>query len=203
MSFDAWLAFCLTETVLCFSPGPAVLLVASLALGGGMRSGLGAALGIVSANTIYFALSATGVAVALVASREVFLVLKGLGAAYLVWLGLRLLFGARGEAPVVRPVALARSFLRGFVVQGANPKVLVFFLALLPQFLDPAASLAPQVLVLGISSVVIELLALAFYAGVAARAGRLAGPAVADALRRIGGGFLVAAGARLAAARAD
>ena len=97
MSLEAWLAFCLTETVLCFTPGPAVLLVVSIALGGGLRPGLGASLGILAANTLYFAISATGVAAALVASRELFLLLKWVGAAYLVWLGLRLLVGRPGR----------------------------------------------------------------------------------------------------------
>jgi homoserine/homoserine lactone efflux protein len=203
MSLEAWGAFCVTEAVLCFTPGPAVLLVVSVALGRGLGASLGAALGILTANTLYFALSATGVAAALVASRELFLVLKWGGAAYLVWLGLRMLLSRRSAEVRARPVVLARTFFRGFVVQGANPKALVFFMALLPQFIDPTASVATQVVVLGASSVVIELLALAVYALGAGRARAVAGARVAGLLERVGGGLLVAAGARLAVVRSE
>lgn len=203
MSIEAWVAFCVTETVLCFTPGPAVLLVVSVALGRGLRPGLGASLGILTANALYFAVSATGVAAALVASRELFLVLKWSGAAYLIWLGLRMAFSGRRRQADAQPVVLARSFVRGFVVQGANPKVLVFFMALLPQFIDPAGSVPTQVFVLGASSVVIEFVALSVYALGAVRARHVSGARVASTLERVGGGLLVAAGARLAVVRSE
>jgi len=203
MSFEAWLAFCVTETVLCFTPGPAVLLVVSVAIGRGFRASVGASLGILAANALYFALSATGIAAALVASRELFLVLKWVGAGYLIWLGLRMVL-SRGPREVdTQPVILGRSFFRGFIVQGANPKALVFFIALLPQFIDPTAPVPGQLLVLGVSSVVIEFVALAVYAQGAVRAGRVVGARVAGTLERVGGGLLVAAGARLAAVRSE
>jgi homoserine/homoserine lactone efflux protein len=88
----------------------------------------------------------------------------------------------------------------GFVVQGANPKALVFFMALLPQFIDPRAGVVHQVVVLGVSSVVIELAALSAYGYATVRARRFAGGRVRRGLQRIGGGLLVAVGGRLAAA---
>jgi homoserine/homoserine lactone efflux protein len=202
MPLETWLAFCLTETVLCFSPGPAVLLVVSVALSRGLRPGVAASLGILGANTLYFALSAAGVGAALIASRELFLAIKWAGAAYLIWLGLRMLLSrarpGRGEPA---PAAAPRSFFRGFVVQGANPKALVFFTALLPQFIDPAAPIAKQVLILGVSSVLIEFGALTVYVLTAVRGRRLAGAYLAGPIERVGGAFLVAAGVRLAAVR--
>ena len=111
MSLEAWIAFCVTEAVLCFTPGPAVLLVVSAALGRGLRASLGASLGILTANTLYFALSATGVAAAVVASRELFLVLKWSGAAYLVWLGLRMAFSRAPREANAQPVPVSRSFV--------------------------------------------------------------------------------------------
>ena len=96
-----------------------------------------------------------------------------------------------------------RAFLRGVVVQGANPKALVFFTALLPQFVDPAAAVAPQILILGVSSVVIEITALAVFAFGAARLRAVAGSAFAAPLERVGGAFLVGAGARLAWVRSE
>jgi homoserine/homoserine lactone efflux protein len=203
MSVEVWAAFCVTETVLCFTPGPAVLLVVSIALGRGFRPSVGAAFGIVAANSLYFALSATGVAAALIASRELFLVLKWVGAAYLVWLGVRMVLSRDSRERDASPIPVARTFVRGFVVQGANPKALVFFVALLPQFVDPTGAVPTQLLVLGVSSVLIELCALAFYGLGAVRARRVAGPRIAGVLQRVGGGLLVAAGARLAAVRSE
>jgi threonine/homoserine/homoserine lactone efflux protein len=201
VSIESWIAFCITEAILCFTPGPAVLLVASVALGRGMRSGLGAIYGIIAANTLYFALSAAGIGALLLASRELFLVLKWVGASYLVWLGVRMIVvggGGRSDAP---HDTSGRAFLRGFVVQGANPKAIVFFVAFLPQFLDPAQPLGPQLVILAASSVVIEFAALVSYAHAAASAGRHVGPRVVRALERIGGGLLIGAGVRLAAIR--
>src|SRR5512147_546680 len=97
MSLHAWLLFCATETVLCFTPGPAVLLVVSLALTRGPRAGLGASLGILAANFFYFALSATGIGAVLLASWNLFFLIKWIGAVYLIWLGLRMFF-APGSA---------------------------------------------------------------------------------------------------------
>jgi threonine/homoserine/homoserine lactone efflux protein len=201
VTLEAWLAFCALETVLCFTPGPAVLLVVSMALSQGFRTGLAASAGILTANTLYFALSAAGVAAALVASHELFLAIKWLGSIYLIWVGAVMLFGREGHA--VAPTAGPRSFVRGFVVQGANPKALVFFVALLPQFVDPTAPVAAQVVILGVSSVVIEFAALGLYAFGAVHARRLVGAGFAGPLERVGGAFLIAAGARLAWVRSE
>jgi threonine/homoserine/homoserine lactone efflux protein len=201
MSLAVWLAFCATETVLCFTPGPAVLFVVSVAMARGARAGLAGALGVLAGNAFYFALSATGIAAVILASSRLFTVLKWAGAAYLVWVGMRMLV-SRGDPPAaVAPQPVSRSFARGFVVQAANPKALVFFVALLPQFIDPHAPVGLQVLILGTSSIAIELCVLSLYAALAARARSLAGDR--GWLDRIGGGFLVAAGARLALVRSE
>jgi homoserine/homoserine lactone efflux protein len=201
VSFSIWLAFCVTETVLCLIPGPAVLLVVSTALGRGLRSGLGAALGILAANTLYFSLSATGVVAAHAASRDLFAAIRWLGAGYLIWIGLRMLRSRPSRQATAQPVAPTRSFVRGFVVQSANPKALVFFVALLPQFINPAVPVPKQVLMLGASSLLIELLVLTGYAHGAIRARELVGLRFAGAMRRAGGVLLVAVGIRLAFSR--
>ena len=203
MSLESWIAFCITETVLCFTPGPAVLLVVSFALRRGVRPSLGAASGIIAANTVYFALSAAGVAAVLLASRELFVAVKWTGASYLVWLGLRLILSSSDTTPHVSSDLMRRAFLRGFLVQGANPKAIAFFVALLPQFLDTGRPLAPQLVMLAASSVVIEFIALFSYAKAASGAGRMAGPRVVRWLERAGGALLIGAGARLAAVRPE
>lgn len=203
MTFHVWLLFCMTETALCLIPGPAVLFVVSVAIGRGIRAGLVAALGILAGNIWYFALSATGVAAVLIASSSLFNWLKLAGAGYLIWLGLRMVFRREAEPAAVPATSEPKTFLRGFLVQTANPKALVFFLALLPQFIDPESAIAWQILILGASSVLIESFVLGAYIIVAARARQLAGARLAGPIERIGGGFLVAVGTHLAIFRSD
>jgi threonine/homoserine/homoserine lactone efflux protein len=203
MTLETWIAFCATETVLCFIPGPAVLFVLSMTLARGARPGLAGAVGILAANVGYFALSATGIAAVILASHDLFMALKLAGAAYLVWMGIGMLVSKPEPLTTPAPQIVRRALLRGFVVQGANPKALVFFVALLPQFIDPTDSVPWQVLVLGISSTVIELGVLALYVVTAARARAMVGSGFATRLERIGGAFLVAAGARLALVRSE
>src|SRR5579872_6992952 len=110
------------------TPGPAVLLVLATALRLGGRRSIVSSLGILTANTVYFSLSATGVGALLVASYRLFFFVKWIGAAYLVVLGLRTIFGAvHSLAPKPdAPVRERRLFLNGFLLQMSNPKAIVF-----------------------------------------------------------------------------
>jgi homoserine/homoserine lactone efflux protein len=206
MTLEAWALFCVTEFLLCLNPGPSALLVLSLGLTRGRAAGLVAALGVLAANAVYFALSATGLVALHTLSAEAFTAIKWLGAAYLIWTGVRMVrrsFGRRREidsAPVAG-VSKRRSFAQGFVAQGANPNLLVYFTAILPQFIDPAAGVAGQVTILALSSCAIELAILSLYAILASRAGRGAAPRLRALIERLGGGLLIGAGAGLAALR--
>jgi homoserine/homoserine lactone efflux protein len=207
LTVEAWLLFCVTEALLCFTPGPAVVLVVSLALSRGGRAGGAGSLGILVANAVYFALSATTLGAILQTSWRLFLAIKWLGAAYLVWLGGRMIFsrGQRTETPVqpqLQRGATTRSFWLGFLTQGANPKALLFFTAILPQFIDPRGAVGLQVSVLGVSSVLIELIALTTYVAAAGAARRWTHrPRVGMTLQRLGGAMLVGAGVQLASMR--
>jgi homoserine/homoserine lactone efflux protein len=202
MSFETWALFTLTEAVLCVTPGPAVLFVLAQGLGGGVRAVLAAAAGILAGNTFYFVLSATSLGAVLMASYEVFSAIKWAGAAYLVWLGVRA-FRSPAVLGGVRAAAddrVGRLVGRGLLVQVANPKALVFFTALLPQFIDPHGSVVSQVVVLGVTSQVVELLVLSAYGMLAARAAHLAArPAFVGATNRVAGTLLIGAGLRIAA----
>jgi homoserine/homoserine lactone efflux protein len=204
MTIQAWLLFCATEAVLSLSPGPSVLLVTSLALTRGATAGRRAALGVLAANAIYFAIAASGLVAAHALSREAFLALKWTGAAYLIWLGTRMIVRSfrapRSDGSALTPSS-ARSFWQGFVTQGANPNLLVYFGAILPQFVDAAQPLPGQIAILAASSFAIELAVLSLYAALAARAGRFAAPHSRAVAERVGGGLLVAAGAGLASLR--
>jgi homoserine/homoserine lactone efflux protein len=208
MSLEAWALFCLTETLLCLNPGPSALVVISLGLTRGQGAGRLAAIGVLAANAIYFAISATGLVTLCALSAEAFLVVKWLGAAYLVWMGARMIARSlrAAETTAARPAAPVprrRAFWQGFVTQGANPNLLVLFTAILPQFVDPHAPLASQVALLAASSFAIELGVLSLYAALSQRAGRATAPRFRQALERLGGGLLVGAGAGLAALRRE
>ena len=201
MSARTWLPFALTEVALCLSPGPAVLLVVSRALALGTRASIWSNLGILAGNAMYFALTAAGLGVVLLASHELFTIVKWTGAAYLIWLGIAALRGRGRHAPAAVP-APGRAFASGFVLQAANPKALVFFAALLPQFIDPTGPIGAQVALLGITSMVIEFLVLLGYGLLAARMGMLsARPRFARLADRVAGALLIAAGVTTAAIR--
>ena len=181
----ALLAFVILEFTLCLIPGPAVLLTVSTALRRGAARGMAAAAGIVAGNTLYFALSALGVVAVLLASYQAFTIVKWAGAAYLAFLGIRSLF-VRTAPPldIGTPSAATDprvAFSSGFVTQVANPKAIVFFAAILPQFVDPHGNVPLQLLVLAVASQAIEFGVLSGYVVAAERvrrsslAGRAAG----------------------------
>jgi len=205
VSFQAWALFCLTETFLCLNPGPAVLLVVSLAMTRGRAQGVAASFGVLAANTLYFAVSATGLVALLDLSSRGFLAVRWAGAGYLIWLGARMLLrSARRDAEAAQaatPPARGRSFGQGFTTQAANPNLLVYFTAILPQFVDPKAPLASQVAILAGSSIAIELGVLCGYASLSHGIGRRAAPRFRRLLERLAGMLLIAAGAGLATLR--
>jgi len=195
--------FAATELVLCLTPGPAVLTILAQALRHGPVRALWSILGIIAGNTLYFILSATSLGALLLASYALFFAIRWVGAAYLLWLGVRTFFDRTSSLAVDTAPALRGSAFgllgHAFVVQVANPKALLFFTALLPQFVDPGLAMAPQMIVLALVSVMIEFGVLFFYASLAARATRLAlRPRFARLTNRVAGTFLIGAGIGLA-----
>jgi homoserine/homoserine lactone efflux protein len=187
------------------TPGPAVLLVVSQGIRRGFRSSTRGAAGILTGNAIYFALSAAGLGALLLASKRVFDILQIAGAAYLALLGLKMLIKPsrvedRVPEEIPEEVGHAGSFVQGLVTQLANPKAIVFFTALLPQFVDPTRPVALQLIVLGVISIVVELPVLLLY-GFAADRGRARYGKHALLFERLAGACLIAAGAKLAAMR--
>jgi threonine/homoserine/homoserine lactone efflux protein len=184
-----------------------VLFVVSHGLTSGGRASLAANAGILTANIIYFGLSALGLGAVLLASHTLFTALKYAGAAYLIYLGIQTVRGSGlslpdGDALRSRESPL-RIWTRATALQASNPKSLIFFTALLPQFIDTSAPVAFQFLVLGITSVVIEFVILAAYGFLAARVSRLARERRFRLLtNRISGAFLIVAGAGVALNRA-
>src|SRR5262245_53939749 len=167
MNWQTWSLFIITETALCLTPGPAVLFVVSQALSHGAVRSLWANLGILTANALYFVLSALGLGAILLASHKVFLIIRWAGAAYLIYLGLMTFLGkskALSVSPAAADQGIGRKLLtRGVILQAANPKSILFFTALLPQFIDPKSPVGWQVLILAVSSVVVEFFVLGGY----------------------------------------
>jgi threonine/homoserine/homoserine lactone efflux protein len=207
MNWTLWWLFVPMETALCLTPGPAVLLVLATALHRGPRASIGSTLGILSANSIYFALSATGLGAVLLTSYRIFFLVKWAGAAYLVYLGVKALLSKSStlgspEAGAGANRSFRRLFVDGLVLQLSNPKAIVFFAALLPQFIDPQGDAVVQVVVLGITSVAIETLVLLSYGLAAGRAMAVARqPRYATWANRVSGVLLIGAGSGLAALR--
>lgn len=177
MTFKTWLLFLLMETTLSLSPGPAVFYVVSQGIRGGMRRGLPAVTGIITANAIYFALSATSLGAVIAASGQFFTIVKWAGAAYLIYLGIMALRSANTSESVElvsdkTPVDQKRrhTFIGALTLQLANPKALLFFLALLPQFVDPQSSIVFQMSILAATSMIPEFFILLGYAWLAHRA---------------------------------
>ena len=152
MPLDTFLIFLMTTAVVVFSPGAASVTVATQGAANGGRRALCGVVGIASANAVFFALSATGIASLILASHLAFSVIKWVGVAYLVWLGLTALLSRSGAIRIREGRGRSRLtmlFAQGFVVEFANPKALLYFAAILPQFLDPAVAILPQILIMG------------------------------------------------------
>jgi homoserine/homoserine lactone efflux protein len=208
MTWQIWLAFVTIEAVLCITPGPAVLFVLSQAIQRGPAKSIWGIGGILGANAMYFALSATSLGAVIVASYKLFFLIKWLGAAYLIYLGVRSFLGRSSITSLPESIDDSRSGPRilrdGFFLQAANPKALLFFTAILPQFIDADRNVVFQILVLGISSFVVEFFVLSAYAQLAGRALATArSPRFEKLTNRVAGSLLIGAGIGLAGLKAS
>jgi threonine/homoserine/homoserine lactone efflux protein len=186
-------------------PGPSVFYIVTRSLAQGRRAGFTSMLGVQAGGLVHVAATALGVSALLASSATAFTIVKYAGAAYLVVLGLRKLLRPaeeEDEEEVRGPAPDSRLFWQGAVVNILNPKTALFFLAFLPQFVDPSAPVAPQMLVLGTLLVGLGVMSDGTYALVAAGAGRRLRETAAARRRldRLSGGVFVGLG--LAAALA-
>src|SRR3989449_3049793 len=165
------LLFALATFLLTVSPGPGVLYVMSRSTAQGEARGIASMFGIEFGEVVWIAAAATGVAALLSASVTALDALRFAGAAYLVYLGIQR-WRQAGVVTAPLPAPLGRIFLQGFVTQLLNPKVAVFFVAFLPQFLNTAQPIAPQVMVLGAVYIAIAIAVDATYVLAAAAVSR-------------------------------
>jgi threonine/homoserine/homoserine lactone efflux protein len=197
--------------VLAITPGPGIFYVAARTLAGGRAEGVASSFGTGLGGMVHVLAGAVGVSAVVLASAELFTAVKLVGAAYLVWLGIRTVRAARDDAvaaldgaPGAPPIGARRAFREGVLVEVMNPKTAAFFLAFVPQFVDPAqGNVALQFVVLGFLSVVLNTSAdiVVAFAASGIRAGAAARPALVRRLREASGAAMVALGLAVAFAR--
>lgn len=202
MTIEAWAAFAAASTILLIIPGPTVLLVVSYALGQGWRTALPMAIGVALGDFTAMTLSMLGLGALLATSAMLFTALKWIGAAYLVWLGIKLwrAGGSLDAAPRTDAVSAVSMLGHAWIVTALNPKSITFFVAFLPQFLDPRTDFLAQMLVFETTFLVLAFANALGYALVASRARNLVRSArVISAFNKTGGTLLIGAGVATAA----
>ncbi len=203
MSLEAWLAFTAASAILCAIPGPTVLLIISYSIAHGRRMAAAIVAGTALGDFVAMTASLLGLGAVLAASAALFTVLKWAGAAYLVYLGVMLWRAPVADQEAAPPPAdPRRAFGHAFAVTALNPKGIVFFVAFLPQFLDPGRPMLPQLLICEATFLAVATANAVAYAllGSAAR-GAVRRPALRRAVNRVGGSLLIGAGLATAAAR--
>ncbi|MEW9527245.1 LysE family translocator [Microbispora sp. NPDC049125] len=185
--------FSAATLALLLVPGPAVVYIVTRSVAQGRTAGLLSVLGVHAGSLVHVAAAALGISALLAASATAFAVVKYLGAAYLVYLGVRKLMTRSEAGPTeVRHASRSRLLGEGFVVNVLNPKTVIFFLAFLPQFADPARGpLAPQIVLLGAIWIVLGMASDGSYAlASSALAGRLRSSARARRRLDVGSGVV-------------
>ena len=201
MSIEHWLAFCTASAILLAIPGPTILLVISYALGHGRKVAGATVAGVTLGDFTAMTASMPGLGALLAASAEIFTALKWIGAAYLIYLGIKLwrapVAAGQGDAedePVKAENPL-RIFLHAYLVTALNPKSIIFFVAFLPQFIDAARPLVQQLVIFEMTFLVLATANATLYALLAAMARKqIRKPRVQQVVNRTGGTLMIGAG---------
>jgi threonine/homoserine/homoserine lactone efflux protein len=205
--FDTWIYYLLAVLILTASPGPSSLLCMTKGVQSGFKLSIFTALGSLTAITGILTLSFTGLGVIIASSELVFNIIKWTGAAYLIYLGWKSLRSSqqdydklsnqKADSQSVKESA-AKHYVSGFIVGASNPKAILFFTALFPQFIDPSIALLPQFAVFALTFAVMELSWLLVYAYLGAKSSNwLFAKGRAKVFNRVTGGVFIGAGALL------
>ncbi len=156
MTIDLWLLYIATVLVFMATPGPSHLLMLSNSLASGFKRSTATAAGDLSANALQMIAASIGLATALNSSQIIFEIVKWCGVGYLVFIGLRMILSDRNVLASTNKRSLKSLYWQGFLTSAANPKAVVFFAALFPQFISADDPLLPQFLVLSVSYLIID-----------------------------------------------
>ena len=204
MGIGTWLSFALVALVVSLVPGPACVTVLSSSIRSGWRSAPFTIAGILVGDAIFFAIASLGLGAVLVSWHAAFVALKWVGIAYLTYLGLRSILDAKLDlAGSGRQTSQGmQGFSYGLTTQLANPKIIVFLGALVPQFVNQSAAAAPQFAIMGVTFIVSDALVFGIESACAARARKLlATPRAARITSRVSGAAMLAVAGRIAIER--
>ena len=205
MSIESYLAFVAAAIILLIIPGPTILTVISYSVAHGRRANVPLVAAVALGDSTALVLSLLGVGALLAASALWFSIVKWVGGLYLLYLGIRLLRAGVAAVEVAIPAAPAsrwRLFANTYLVTALNPKGIIFFVAFLPQFINPQADVTRQLWMLAVTFVVLAVLNSSLYAIFASAARRLlASPRAQRRFNLAGGSLLSAAGLWALAAR--
>ncbi|MDR9483813.1 MAG: LysE family translocator [Sediminimonas sp.] len=197
MTIEAWTIYAATVLALMSTPGPSQLLMLSNSGAHGLRRSLSTAAGDLSANALQMLAAGLGLAAIIAASGAALATIKWAGVAYLIWLGIRMIRKAKpddaGVRDTKRSVSLGNLWMQGFLTSAANPKAVVFFAALFPQFISDDHAFWPQFLILSVTYIIMDGLFLSAYgAGASWITTRFKGAAKVW-IERIGGSLMIVA----------
>lgn len=202
MAFEQFWFFFITTFMLVLVPGPSAMTVASQGAALQSQKAVLGVLGIASADLLFFALSATGISALIVASNELFTLIKWLGVGFLVYLGLSVIFGKTASMQFTQQKTdhhAFKLFAQGALIQLANPKALLYFSALLPQFLNPNEPLVTQLLVMALTLFLADLLVYSLYSYLGAHMARKALKSwVIRLINKLAGGVLIMTAVKMA-----
>lgn len=204
MSFELWIAFTLGSAALLAVPGPTVMLVVSYALGHGRSSGWATVPGVTLGDFTAMTISMLGAGAIIASSARLFTILKIIGAGYLIWLGIQLW----RAGPVLKDtdrsdkISSQRMFWNAYIVTALNPKSIAFFIAFVPQFLNPAAPVFAQLVLMEATFLALAAANVAVWAILAGQMRlQFKKAMVSKVTNRIGAVFLIVAGLLTAAIR--
>jgi threonine/homoserine/homoserine lactone efflux protein len=192
--------FLAAALLIAVTPGPGIFYVASRTLAGGRVEGFASSIGLGLGGLVHVFAGAVGISAIVMASAEAFTLFKIGGALYLMWLGLKTWREARVIEPAeVKTTGPHRAFREGIIVEALNPKTAAFFLAFIPQFVDPSANVAAQFMVLGLVSVSLNTIADLIVTCWAAKArdGLIRRPSLIKRARQASGAVMCGLGASL------
>ncbi len=205
MAIEIWLAFAITSAVMLSIPGPTVILIVSYIVGKGARTAWATAPGVVLGDFTAMTISLAGAGAVLAASSTLFTGMKLIGAAYLIWLGIRLWRTKPNLSAITSPPNTKdnrKMFWNSYIVTALNPKSIVFFVAFVPQFVDASKPLLLQFAILEATFLALAALNIILWAVLVGKMRVLfTRPKILARLNRAGGGFLIGAGVITAVAR--
>jgi len=202
MTLPLYFAFIAAAVFLLLIPGPTVLMVVGYGLAEGRKNSWPLVVGVALGDAVALTCSVAGLGAVLAASASAFTILKYIGAIYLVYLGIGMIRSGNAAAPKLAASSPRKKFAHAFAVTAANPKCILFFVAFLPQFISHDAPAGPQLLLLGVTFVVLSAINATTFSFLSGTAGsRIQDPRFMRKLKGVGGSVMIGAGVLTAAAR--